>query len=115
MRSTDIRVVDCKFETESFAYRSPIKFGGVALDKATLLNTEVTVETSAGKRSTGRGSMPMGNVWAFPTKSLTYEQTLNSMLEVAKGVAGIYTQSKILGHPIEITWQLELGMFVVGG
>jgi hypothetical protein len=36
MRSTDIRVVDCKFETESFAYRSPIKFGGVALDKATL-------------------------------------------------------------------------------
>jgi len=43
MRSTDIRVVDCKFETESFAYRSPIKFGGVALDKATLLNTAVTV------------------------------------------------------------------------
>jgi len=115
MRSTDIRVVDCKFETESFAYRSPIKFGGVALDKATLLNTEVTVETSTGKRATGRGSMPMGNVWAFPTKSLTYEQTLNSMLEVAKGVAGIYTQSKILGHPIEITWQLEHAMLEEGG
>lgn len=114
MRATDIRVVDCKFETETFAYRTPIKFGGVALDQATILNAQVTVENTSGKRALGKGSMPMGNVWAYPTKQLSYDQTMAAMLEVAQGTANIYTRSNLTAHPIEITWELEHSLLAEG-
>src|SRR5947209_6500018 len=44
-RPTDIRVRGVSYRTEDFLYRTPIKFGGVALDRATLLNVDCTVET----------------------------------------------------------------------
>ncbi|HVL14978.1 MAG TPA: hypothetical protein VM529_20575, partial [Gemmata sp.] len=62
MRSTDITVRNVAFTFEDFGYRTPIKFGGVALDKVTILNVTMDVETAAGKRATGFGSMPLGNV-----------------------------------------------------
>ena len=43
MKPTDIRIDDVRFAYEDFRYRTPIKFGGVALDRATLLNVDVTV------------------------------------------------------------------------
>ena len=70
MRPTDVRIADATFEFEDFHYRSPIKFGGVALDRATVLNVRVTVETRTGRTAEGFGSMPLGNVWAFPSKRL---------------------------------------------
>src|SRR4051812_1703659 len=79
MKRTDIRVRDVYFEYEDFRYRTPIKFGGVALDRAAVLNVRVVVEGAAGKTATGFGSMPLGNVWAFPSRVLTYDQTLGAM------------------------------------
>ena len=48
-RSSDIRIESVGFDYEDFLYRTPIKFGGIALDRATLLNVEVTVRTEAGQ------------------------------------------------------------------
>lgn len=107
MRPTDITIKDVAFDTEEFLYRTPIKFGGVLLDRVMLLNAEVVVESPGGRRSRGQGSMPLGNVWAFPSKSLTYEQTLAAMQHVAAEVARIYLSSQLSGHPIELSWQLE--------
>ncbi len=107
MRSTDIRIRDVYFEYEDFRYRTPIKFGGVALDRVTVLNVRVTVETAAGKSATGFGSMPLGNVWAFPSRVLTYDQTLAAMRFIASRVAEDYRACGIDGHPIDITHRLE--------
>ncbi len=116
MLPTDIRVKDVAFAFEDFAYRTPIKFGGAALDKVTILNVTMTVETVAGKVATGFGSMPLGNVWAWPDKELGYEGTLAIMKQVAKANLGFYLDTKNLvyadgvsqpGHPISIGLAVE--------
>ena len=53
MQSTDIRIRDVYFEYEDYRYRTPIKFGGVALDRVTLLNVEIAVETRRGQDGDG--------------------------------------------------------------
>ncbi|MSQ93050.1 MAG: hypothetical protein EXR98_00675 [Gemmataceae bacterium] len=107
MKATNIRVEDVAFSYEDFRYRTPIKFGGVALDRVTMLNVNVTVRTAAGKTARGFGSMPMGNVWSFPSKTLTYDQTLAAMKAVVERVATITRGCTESGHPIDLTWGLE--------
>ena len=79
-KPTDLRILSVRTATERIAYRAPIKFGGRVVTDAVLLNVEVDVETRGGRRGTGRGSMPMGNAWAWPSKRLSGEQTLAAML-----------------------------------
>ncbi|MBY0459413.1 MAG: mandelate racemase/muconate lactonizing enzyme family protein [Gemmataceae bacterium] len=114
MRSTDIRVRDVYFEYQDFRYRTPIKFGGVALDRVTLLNVQMVVEGGGGKSATGFGSMPLGNVWAYPSRVLTYDQTLGAMRFLASRVAEGYKLCGYSGHPIDITHKLEPELLLAG-
>src|SRR4029453_12495214 len=107
MKPTDIRVREVSFDYEDFRYRTPIKFGGVALDRCTVLNVRIVVESGDGKSATGYGSMPLGNVWAFPSRVLTYDQTLGAMRFLASRVAEDYRACGLTGHPIDITHNLE--------
>src|SRR5436305_11382268 len=100
---SDIAIKDVRFAYEDFRYRTPIKFGGVALDRVTVLNVEAAVETGAGKRATGFASMPLGNVWAYPSRTMTYEHTLDAMKAVTDRVAAVYRGYGGAGHPIDIT------------
>ena len=93
MRSTDISVRDASLSYEDYRYRTPIKFGGVALDKVTILNVWMEVE-GGGKTAKGFGSMPLGNVWAWPTRTLTYDQTLGAMKQFA---AATVSASRVTG------------------
>ena len=54
--------------------------------------------------------MPLGNVWAFPSK-LPYDTTLTAMRHVAQRVAGIYGVCREYGHPIDLTMSLEHDFF----
>jgi L-alanine-DL-glutamate epimerase-like enolase superfamily enzyme len=114
MRSTDITVRDVSIAFEDFIYRTPIKFGGVAVDKVTILNVGLVVESALGKKGKGFGSMPLGNAWAWPTKELTYDQTLAGMKYIAGRIAGPYRMSGLCGHPIDITEELEPRFFLPG-
>jgi L-alanine-DL-glutamate epimerase-like enolase superfamily enzyme len=107
MRSTDIRVRDVAYVFEDFRYRTPIKFGGVALDRVTLLDVTMIVESRSGRLATGFGSMPLGNVWAWPTRALSYEQTLAGMKTAVEHIAAAYGGHAAYGHPIELTHTLE--------
>jgi len=107
MKPTDIRVKHIAFSYEDFSYRTPIKFGGVALDRATLLNVECSVETRNGKTADGFGSMSLGNVWAFPAKTLTYDDTLAAMKTLIDSIARITRTCTVVGHPIDLTHALE--------
>lgn len=107
MKATDIRIADVAFQYEDHRYRTPIKFGGVAVDRATLVNVTCTVETRAGKRARGFGSMPLGNVWSFPSKVLGYNETLAAMKALTERVAALTAGCKEIGHPLDLTWTLD--------
>ena len=94
-----IQVKDVRFDYEDHRYRTPIKFGGVAVDRVTVVNVEVDVETTAGKSRDGFGSMPLGNVWAYPSRTMTYQQTLDAMKAVSERVAGVYRGHQGLRAP----------------
>src|SRR5262245_56708215 len=104
---TDIRIEDLSFSYEEFRYRAPYKFGGVPVDRATILNVNVTVRTRDGKTAKGFGSMPMGNVWSFPSREMSYDTTLGAMKTLAERVAKITSGHKEFGHPIDINAGLE--------
>lgn len=104
------RIRDVRFAYDDFLYRTPIKFGGVVLDRVTLLNVEIDLD-AGGKAATGLGSMPLGNVWAFPSKTLSYETTLGAMKTLAGKTASIYRDCGLAGHPIELTMSLEHAIF----
>ncbi len=106
-KPTDIRIEDVRISFEDIQYRAPYKFGGVAVDRATLLNVECSVRTRAGKIAKGFGSMPLGNVWAFPSRTMPYEITLGAMRQLAANLAPLTAGYKEYGHPIEINTALE--------
>jgi L-alanine-DL-glutamate epimerase-like enolase superfamily enzyme len=107
VKSTDIRIDDLSFSYEDFRYRTPIKFGGIAVDRVTVLNVEIDVSTRAGKQARGFGSMPLGNVWAFPSRLLNYDQTVGAMKALSERIAALTATYKEFGHPIDLTWALE--------
>ena len=107
MRSTDVRIRAVHFGFEDFRYRTPLKFGGVPVTEVTLLNVTMTVETGSGVIAEGFGSMPLGNVWAWPSKEFTYAQTLDGMKGMAAKLATIYGECRLSGHPIRIGHELE--------
>src|SRR5262249_21149525 len=111
MNPRHVRIDSIDFEYEDHRYRAPIKFGGVALDRATLLNVHVSVRTGAGKSATGFGSMPLGNVWSFPSRVLGYDQTLAAMKALAGKIRKLFADCSEVGHPIDIYHALEPSFF----
>jgi L-alanine-DL-glutamate epimerase-like enolase superfamily enzyme len=51
--------------------------------------------------------MPLGNVWAWPSKVLKYDQTLDAMRWLAAKLVGVYTKHMETGHPVSIGHELE--------
>ena len=105
-RANDIRITEIEPSYEEFLYRTPYMFGGREVDRVTLLNVRCTVRDAAGRTAQGFGSMPMGNMWAWPTKTLSYDQTLASMKELAARIAKITLAYQEPGHPVDINTTL---------
>src|SRR5579871_25780 len=101
-KKTDIRVDDVSIAYEEYRYRTPIKFGGHVLDRATILNVTCAVRTGDGRVVKGFGSMPLGNIWSFPSKVLSYDETLRAMQMLAEEIAKITRGYQEYGHPIDI-------------
>jgi L-alanine-DL-glutamate epimerase-like enolase superfamily enzyme len=106
-KPTDIRTKEIRYEYEDFDFRAPLKFGGVAITCATLVNVHCDVEPATGRVARGFGSMPLGNVWSFPSKKLGYDDTLNAMKALVEQIAQITGDYREAGHPIDLTWALE--------
>ena len=90
MKPTDVRIEEVSFGFEDYLYRTPIKFGGIPLDRVTLLNVECRVRSRDGRSATGRGSMPLGNVWSFPSRMLSYDDTLGAMKTLAERISRLF-------------------------
>ena len=105
--STGIRIAEVRHSYEDFVYRAPYKFGGRVVDRVTLLNVRCRVTTQAGKSAWGFGSMTMGNMWAFPSKTMSYDTTLAAMRGLAERVDRITAACSDTGHPLDLNHVLE--------
>jgi L-alanine-DL-glutamate epimerase-like enolase superfamily enzyme len=106
MKSTNIKIDSVSYSFEDYHYRTPIKFGGVAVDRVSICNVECKVTTRAGRSARGFGSMPLGNVWAFPSK-MGYDTTLQAMKSLTGRLAQVFGACKDEGHPIDLAMALE--------
>jgi L-alanine-DL-glutamate epimerase-like enolase superfamily enzyme len=106
-KATDVRIDEVTFSYEQHKYRTPLKFGGTLTDRVTILNVRCVVSSKNGKSAHGFGSMPMGNVWAWPSRTLSYDQTLDAMKAVAERARDLTAASRTYGHPIDLLWTLE--------
>jgi L-alanine-DL-glutamate epimerase-like enolase superfamily enzyme len=106
-KPTDIRVVELTHQTEQIRFRAPLKFGGRVVTDCVVVNVLAEVETRGGRRGKGLGSMPMGNVWAWPSQSLTPEASLAAMLNFSRLAVEEANRYSGAGHPLEITHELS--------
>ena len=106
-RNSEIRIEEITTRLEEFHYRTPYKFGGVPVDRATILNVTCVVRTRDGKEARGFGSMPLGNVWSFPSREMSYETTLGAMKRLAEKIARVTGEYREYGHPLDLNHALE--------
>ena len=106
-KPTDIRIDEVRHSYDDFVYRAPYKFGGRVVDRVTLLNVRCRVATRRGKSAWGFGSMTMGNMWAFPSKTMSYDTTLDAMKALAERIAALTTECREVGHPLDLNRVLE--------
>ena len=105
--SRDIRIDSVQIEFKEFNYRVPIKFGGLVSSAISIVNVTCNVSSQGGKTAKGFGSMPLANVWSFPSRVLSYDATLAAMKALAERIAKLTGDYKEYGHPIELNWALE--------
>lgn len=105
-KPTDIRICEVAPATGRFNYRTPIKFGGRVVKAVELLDVHLTVETRDGRKGAGFGSMPIGNVWAWPSTVLPAEKTESAMTALGQQFAAVSSDYTEFGHPLEITHEL---------
>jgi len=108
-KPTDVRLLQATAETERFAYRTPIKFGGRVVTDVVLAHVAVDVVTRDDRRGRGFGSMPMGNVWAWPSQKVPGESALQAMVTLAQRLVREAAGYQDYGHPLEITQALSQG------
>lgn len=113
-KSTDIRVVESTCEFEPVAFRAPLKFGGRIVDQTDLINVTVVVENRDGQRATGTGSMPVGNVWAWPSQDIDPPTAEGVMKKFAEEVCELSESYPEFGHPMELAFTLQGEYFHLG-
>ena len=105
-RSTDVRILDISTEQALIKYRSPIKFGGRVVTDVVIANVGIDVETRDGRRGRGLGSMPIGNVWAWPSNTVAPPQSLEAMKLFAEAAVKQAAEYRGSGHPLDMTHDL---------
>ena len=104
---TDIRIDEVVHSFEEYLYRAPYKFGGRVVDRVTLLNVHCRVSTRNGQSAWGFGSMTLGNIWAFPSQTMSYDTTLEAMKTLASRIARLAGDCGECGHPLDIAHLLD--------
>ncbi|WP_013626459.1 enolase C-terminal domain-like protein [Rubinisphaera brasiliensis] len=104
--STDVRIVHARVSFEPVAFRAPLKFGGRVVSQTDLINVTVDVEDHQGRRASGHGSMPVGNVWAWPSANVDADQAERAMKHLAELTAVHINSVPDFGHPIELMYSV---------
>ena len=90
-----------QLRSETYEYRSPMKFGGRVVNDVTVLSVDCEANTAAGS-ATGLGSMTMGVAWAWPSTQIDDETKLRTVVELSHRLAKAYENGDQTGHPLDI-------------
>src|SRR5215203_425262 len=101
-RPTDIAVLSARLTVEPLPYRAPLKFGGRIVASGEIMNVTLRVALPSGKEAIGFGSMPLGNVWAWPTNAVSTERTAEAIELLAMRIAFAATIIPEFGHPLDL-------------
>ena len=105
-KSTDVRILDVEIAFEPISFRAPLKFGGRVVDHTYLINAVVRVETRNGQQARGFGSMPVGNVWAWPSASVEPPDSEAAMKAYAEKFGELFGDYPEFAHPLEIQFNV---------
>jgi L-alanine-DL-glutamate epimerase-like enolase superfamily enzyme len=105
-KPTDIRVESVTIDFEDHLYRSPVKFAGALMDRATVLNVTCQVRTRSGKVGEGVGAMPFNHIFSYPSKTMSHEQKNSAMKTLAGELARITGNYGEFSDPIDIMMSL---------
>ena len=100
--ANDVRIAEIAVAFEPVPFRMPLKFGGRVVDQTQLINVAVRVERRDGSSATGHGSMPVGNVWAWPSDTVEAAAAERAMCRFADQLASGDWVSRDWGDPIAI-------------
>jgi L-alanine-DL-glutamate epimerase-like enolase superfamily enzyme len=102
-RETDITVRAVEFEFEDVPLRAPLKFGTGVITDLTYARATVRVENGRGKVASGRGSILLSDLWAYPTEEMSHAERDAAMRSVCGRVAQLYLNAT--GHPIDVVME----------
>ncbi|NNE01311.1 MAG: mandelate racemase/muconate lactonizing enzyme family protein [Pirellulaceae bacterium] len=101
MPTTDLRHFDLQLRSETYQYRTPMKFGGRVVTDVTVLSADCEAQSGAGT-AMGLGSMTMGVAWAWPEPTIDGDTKLAVVVELANRLARSYVDADQSGHPMDI-------------
>lgn len=104
--SSDVRILRVEVSFDAVQFRAPLKFGGRVVDHSYLINAEVEVETRDRRHAVGYGSMPVGNVWAWPSSSVEPADSERVIMKYAERVGELFESYPEYGHPLEIQYDV---------
>lgn len=109
-KTTDFSITKVEASTEKIQFRAPLKFGGRVVTDSVLLNVTLHGKTADGRTGVGMGSMPMSNVWGWPTNAVTTDDTLEALIRLGHKMAQNADACRGKGHPLDITHDLALSL-----
>lgn len=81
------RVVDATVTFEDYPMRSPLVLTGGTVEEATEARCTVTVEDERGHRATGRGTVFLSAIWAWPQSQLSFLIRVDAMQQMCIEIA----------------------------
>ncbi len=87
MSGHGVRVVDATVTFEDYPMRSPLILTGGAIEAATEARCTVTVEDAHGRTATGRGTVFLSAIWAWPVSELGFLQRVDAMQQMCIEIA----------------------------
>lgn len=106
-KNTDIQIVEARCTFETLDFRTPLKFGGRIIESTDLINVELDVESREGRIATGFGSMPLGNIWAWPSDVVMPDQSAAAMKKLAEQVVELAAAYPEFDHPLDTIFRLS--------
>ena len=101
MPATDLCRFSLQLRTETYRYRTPIKFGGRVVRDVTVLSADCEGEIR-GATATGLGSMTLGVAWAWPNPAIDDATKLELVLELSRRLAAAFEADDQTGHPLSL-------------
>lgn len=103
----DVRVKNIRCEHEETPFRTPLKFGGRVVAASWVTHVIVAVETADGRRAEGKGAMPLGNVWGWPSSRVEPAEAETAVRDLARTACDWLADYDDAGHPLDIEIELE--------